>query len=153
MKIIETVQNRDVFLLDDKSGLWIAGMMIDGDGAGGNAEGDPDWQSTTSLRHADGSFLNLRTESVIVVPPEVLYGFQGRVLGCKAEVRNLTNGLVAPAVVGETGPHGKLGEASIHTASLLQVPSNPRTGGNSLAVFAYRIWPDVPAPGYQLQHA
>jgi hypothetical protein len=153
MKIWGTVAGRDVFDLGDGSYLWVAGMQIDGDGAGGNSEGDPDWQSTTSLKNIDGSYLNARTQAFFVVPPEILYGIPGAILGCKGRVTNLSNEMTADATPGDDGPSEKLGEGSIHLAQLLNDPSNPRTGGNPLGIFAYRIWPGIPAPGYHLQSA
>lgn len=154
MKIaLDPIQGRDIFQLDDGSYLWIAGMEIDGDGSGGNEEGDKDWQSTTSLKNIDGSYLNARTQAFFVVPPEILYGVPGIVLGCKGRVINLTNEMAADATPGDEGPADKLGEGSIHLAQLLDVPSNPVSGGNPLPVFAYRIWPGIAAEGFQLQSA
>lgn len=133
---------------------YLAGMEIDGDGSGGNAENDPCWQKDTSL-HLNSVALNARLDHFIVVPPQIIMAVAGVVLGCQAFVTNARNGIRSEAVVGDIGPGAKIGEGSIALAESLQIPSSPISGGISDRVIRYEIHPGVPAvvngKQYQLQ--
>ena len=148
MRIIATIEDHAITELDDLSVTYTAKAAIDGDGSGDNACNDPDFQPDTSLHHEEGSALESETEPYIAVPPAIICGVKGIVLGCKAVVKY--NGLSVNAVVGDVGPHAKLGEISIACAEALQIPSSPLTGGVDSGVF-YQLWPGIAAPGYQLQ--
>src|SRR5580692_10944025 len=127
-----------IYDLGDGSFGWGAcGMDIDADGAGGNAENDPDWQPTTTLRNPDGTSLNLRIERIFVVPEDVIRRIPGIVMGCQGQVTDLLHGLTTPAVPGEAGPSDKAGEAAVALADFFGVNSNPLTGGTQQPRFFY----------------
>ena len=147
MRQIAIIEGSQIVELDDLSVTYTAKAAIDGDGTG-SSHGDPDFQNTTSLRHADGSSLNSDIDKGIVVPPAIIEGVRGIVLGCKARVSY--RGLTVDAVVYDVGPHEKLGEISIATAKALNIPSSPLDGGVDYGVH-YTLWPGVAAEGYQLQ--
>lgn len=140
MKIIATIEDCDIVEQADGSVTWTAKMAIDGDGVG-PSHGDPDYQNHTSLKPD----LNADVDQYIVVPPAIIKGVVGIVLGCAGTVKNQINGLICDVVVGDVGPHNKLGEASIATAKALGVPASPTSGGNASHVFEYTIRPGVPA--------
>ena len=115
-------------------------FAIDSDGS--SDASDPDHQSKTSLRHADGSSLDARTESFGVIPldrgeaaaeglqklagvPD--FGGIGLRLGDIgiAFWKNAT----AVFVYGDKGPPNAVGEGSIKMADLLGIDSDPRYGG------------------------
>lgn len=147
-RVIAVIERVTVIELDDLSVVYEdAKAAIDGDGSGSPHE-DPDFQPDTSLHHADGTALNADTENYIVVPPAIIRGVSGVVLGCKARVSY--QGLAVDAVVGDIGPRKKIGEISIALAKALGIPSSPLTGGVDSGV-DYHLWPGVPAPGYQLK--
>lgn len=135
-------------MFDDADGVggrvfYTAKMAIDGDGLG-PSHGDSDYQPQTSLK-LDGISLNADVDHYIVVPPQIIKAVKGIVLGCRALVYNRINKKITDAVVGDVGPHSKLGEASIATAAALGVPSSPTTGGDSSHVYEYCLWPGQPA--------
>ncbi len=78
-----------------------------------------------------------------VVPPQLRLFPKEIVLGCKGRITY--NGIVIDAGVLDIGPPTRLGEASIHAADLVHIPSSPRTGGITDREVAYEFWPGVPA--------
>ena len=140
---------------DGSYGWGICGMDIDADGAGGNAENDPDWQDTTTLKNADGTSLNMRLEKIFVVPELWVKDLPGIVMGCQGQVTDVLSGLVTPAVPGDVGPSDKAGEASPALATFFGVNPSPTKGGTQQPRFFYRIWPGmagfVGGKKYQLQ--
>jgi hypothetical protein len=130
-----------IYQFDDGSYGWLAGFDIDSDGAGGNAENDPDWQPTTSLRNADGTPINSRLELGAVAPGSFIKKVPGIVLGCRAQVTDVIQGVTSPAVVFDSGPDDKAGEGSIALANFFGVNSNPRTGGTQQPRFFWQVWP------------
>lgn len=138
-----TINNVNVNLNNDSSLTWVSCAMIDDDGSGPSL-GDPDYQNDTTL-HINGVALDATVVPYIVVPPQVRDCVAPIVMGCKAFVENLSNGLSTVAVVGDIGPHTKIGEISIETANRIGVPSSPTTGGIDDHVIKYTIWPGVPA--------
>lgn len=141
--VLMTIAGIDIIKGDDERLTFLAGMMIDDDGSGPSL-GDPDYQNDTSL-HWNGRPLNAEEDKWIVLPPEIIRSVKGIVLGCQAQVMNATNGLTSYAVVGDVGPHGKLGEGSIALANALQIPSDPLNGGIERRVIRYSVFPGVPA--------
>lgn len=126
---------------DDGSVTWTAGMQIDSDGAPGNPGNDPCWQPDTTLHH-NGNPINSNTVPFIVVPPAVIQGVKGVVLGCQAEVFNKSTGKKTDAVVADVGPHKKIGEASMECARRVGVNESPTRGGVDSHTIEYTIWPD-----------
>ena len=135
---------------------YTAGAMIDGDGSGGNKENDPDFQPDTTY-HLQGIALNSRTVPFIVLPPQVIKSVNPVVMGCECRLFNGVTQRSCVAIVGDIGPHSKLGELSIRAADLLGIPSNPRTGGESRHVIQYSVFPGEQATidgiTYPLQRA
>lgn len=142
-RILTTIAGIDVIIGDDERLTFLAGFMIDGDGSG-DSHGDPDFQNDTSL-HLDGKALNADADKYIVLPPQVIQAVRGIVLGCQVQVTNASNGLESYAVVGDVGPHSKIGEGSIALANALGIPSSPTTGGEERRVIRYSIFPGVRA--------
>ena len=129
----------------DDSVSYIAGAQIDGDGSG-PSHNDPCFQNDTSLHHPlTGKALNADDVPFVVVPPAVIHGVKGVVLGCKAHVTNTKNGRQADCVVADIGPHSKIGELSIAAAKALGVNPSPTVGGESGRWFLYTLWPGVAA--------
>lgn len=143
MKIIATIEGEPVTLQDDGRVTYRAKAAVDTDGAG-PLHGDPDAQADTSL-HQDGKPLNADEDRYIVVPPAILLGVPGIVLGCQAYVINTRNQLSTPAVVGDIGPHKKIGEISVATAKALGINPSPTRGGEDEHVIDYVIEPGKPA--------
>jgi hypothetical protein len=137
--------NTPIYDLGGRSYGGLGGMDIDGDGSGGNIENDPYFQPTTTLKHADGTYVNSRTERGIVVPGRFALAVPGIVIGCKAQVTDVLFGITSPAVVHDIGPDDKFGEATIALADFFGINSNPISGGTHQARFFYRIWTDVPS--------
>lgn len=112
---------------------------IDTDGSG-PLHGDKYAQADTSL-HQNGKALNADIDCYVVVPPAILNGVKGVVLGCAAFVLNLRNGRYSDAVVGDIGPKKKLGEISVALAKALGIPWSPVTGGEEAHLIDYVLFP------------
>lgn len=140
MKSLATIEGCEITIQDDGSVTWTAKAAIDGDGSGGNSYHDPDFQADTSLHHL-GLPLNAEIDRYIVVPPCIIQGVKGIVLGCQAFVFNTINGMETEAVVGDQGPADKLGEMSIACAKTIGIPFSPINGGEDNHVISYRIIP------------
>jgi hypothetical protein len=150
-QIIATIEGEDIVLEDDGTVHYKSKAAIDADGIG-PSHGDPDKQDDTSLHH-NGQPLNADVDQYIVVPPAIISGVEPIVLGSQAQVT--FQGNTVPAVVGDIGPHQKLGEISVATAKALGIPSSPVSGGVDEHVVEYVIEPGVAAEvngvTYQLQ--
>lgn len=155
MKVLGIIEGETITQQDDGRVTWRAKAAVDTDGSG-PLHGDPDAQSDTSL-HLDGNALNADVDRYIVVPPAIRDGVAGIVLGCQGEVWNKRNGLSTKVVVGDIGPHKKLGEVSVATANALGINASPTVGGEDDHIFEYTIWPGVAAivegKQYDLQKA
>ncbi len=145
-QVLATVEDQPIYW-DGKTVSYNGYGRIDDDGTGG-AHGDPYHQSDTSL-HNDGHPLNADVDRYIVVPPQILDGVKPIVLGSKAVVTYQEK--TADAVVGDVGPHHRLGEMSMALASALGINPNPNIGGVDSPVVHYEITPGVAAEGYKLQ--
>jgi len=154
MSILATIPDPtglvEVNYQDDPEKVWFTSKAaIDSDGSG-SSHGDPDQEQDTSL-HTNGKPLNADVDRYIVVPPSVIQGTKGIVLGCRAVVTNQLTGIQVDCVVGDIGPHHKIGEISIATAIALVINPSPTTGGIDDHVILYEIYPGQQADGYQLQ--
>ena len=69
----------------------------------------------------------------------------GVVLGCRGTIMDIDTGAILECVVGDLGPRGHAGEASIAVARFFGVPSSPKNGGTDEARFLYTFFPDIPA--------
>jgi hypothetical protein len=155
MRVIATIEGEDITELNDLSVTYQSKAADDTDGSG-PMHGDPDGQHDTSL-HLNGKALNADIDKYIVVPPAIVHGVKGIVLGCQAFAKNITNGQSSDAVVGDVGPHDRLGEVSNAMAAALGLNPSPTEGGTSEHIIHYSLRPGVPAvvdgKQYQLQPA
>lgn len=138
-RLIAMIEKEPIFEEDTKVVHFRAKAAIDSDGLGPHY-GDPTAQDQTSLKQG-GKDLNADVDLFVVVPPAILNGVKGIVLGCAAFVLNLRNGKYSEAVVGDIGPRKKLGEISIALAKALGIPWNPNTGGEDAHLIEYVLFP------------
>lgn len=131
---------------------YTAGAQVDNDGSGGNPEGDPDHQDDTTL-HKNGNPLNAETEQYVVVPPQIIRGTNGILMGSLVHCYNQTTKMHADGVIGDEGPSDKIGEVSVAMARALGIPDSPVSGGTDAHVIQYFIEVGKAAPGYVLQPA
>ena len=110
MRLIDTIEGENIIELNDGDLTFTSKAAVDVDGIGDD-HGDPDYQNDTSL-HQNGQALNADSDCYVVVPPQIIRFVRGVVLGCQAYVLNISNGHYSEAVVGDIGPHDKLGEIS-----------------------------------------
>lgn len=153
--ILAVIEKEPITLADNGRIYYHAKAAVDTDGTGDH-HGDPCAQSQTSLRH-EGKSLNADVDIYIVVPPTILKGVSPIVLGCQAKVTNETNGKSVDAVVGDVGPHLKIGEISRACAVALGINPSPVSGGMDEHHCYYEIFPGVAAvvngKQYELQHS
>lgn len=153
--ILGQIEGEDIFLHEDGCITFRAKAAIDTDGSG-PLHGDPYAQRDTTLHH-NGKPLNADEDCYIVVPPLIISRVQPIVMGCQARVRNLHNDRESDAVVGDIGPHKKLGEISVALAKALGINPSPTSGGLEEHVVEYTIFPGTAAvvgkKTYSLQHA
>ena len=107
-------------------------------------------------------YVDSATVPFVVVPPMIIRGVTGVVMGCRALVTNTRNGKSVDAVIADTGPSDKLGEISLACAKAIGVPSGEGTthpadsGGVVEHIIQYRLFPGVVAVvegvTYPLQH-
>ncbi|HWM24403.1 MAG TPA: hypothetical protein VNP98_06230 [Chthoniobacterales bacterium] len=125
--------------------------------------GDPcpgAYVSATSLRLLDenGKFLpasspfayvDSATVPFMVVPPMIIRGVAGIVMGCRCVVTNTANGRSVEGVVADGGPSDHLGEISVACAKAIGVPIGSRHpangGGASSPTIVYHLYPGTPA--------
>ena len=153
MRIIATIEGEPITEHDDESVSWKSKAAIDSDGVGPH-HGDKTAQDETTYKPD----LNADVDRYIVVPPAVRNGVKGVVIGCLAHVTDTRSGRRhTAAVVGDVGPHKKLGEISCACASAIGLNPSPVSGGVDEHVIEYVIWPGIPAvvngTQYKLQPA
>jgi len=115
---------------------WKGKMDVDCDGAPNCKSIDPDGQATTSHTYM-GKALDASKMNYMVLPGG-LAKQMGLQLGDVAAVSY--NGKTAYAIYGDVGPKTKAGEASMHLAQQLGIPSSPTKGGTSSGV-SYIVFP------------
>jgi len=106
-------------------------------------------------------YVDSATVPFIVVPPMIVKGVAGIVLGCRCVVTNSRTGKSTEAVVADTGPHDHLGEISVACAKAIGVPTgttHPANGGGaSSPTINYQLFPGTAAVvngvTYPLQHS
>ena len=149
-RLIATIENENIFENDDGSVSWMAKMAVDSDGVGPH-HGDRTAQNETTYKPD----LNADIDRYIVVPPSIRDGVKGVVMGCQGHCKNVLNGKETDVVVGDIGPHLKLGEASCATNLALGLDPSPVDGGTDEHIIFYQIWPNKAAMvddcRYQLQ--
>ncbi|MGC4999784.1 glycoside hydrolase family 75 protein [Streptomyces sp. DT195] len=128
--------------------FWKTDLDIDCDGRPGtrcNRRTDPYFSPATAFPQSDGRPLDAERLPYIVIPPTSAiwdhraHGVRG---GSVAAV--LYRDRVAYAVVGDTGPHDLIGEASYATARALGIDPDPRYGGTPSGV-TYIVFRDARA--------
>ena len=140
MRIIATIENEPIVENDDLSVHYRSKAAIDSDGVGPH-HGDKTAQDETTYKPD----LNADIDKYIVVPPAIRDGVSGVVMGCQARVTNNLNNLSTDAVVGDIGPHHKLGEISCACASAIGLDPSPVHGGVDEHVIDYVLYPGTPA--------
>ena len=98
-------------------------------------------------------YVDSATVPFMVVPPMIIKGVAGVVMGCRAVVTNTKNNKSVEAVVADAGPRNKLGEISLACAKAIGVPAGegakyPANSGGidaSSHVIHYRLFPGVQA--------
>jgi len=145
MRVIAVLQGHEVIERDDGSVVFDAHMAIDNDGPDGNPEHDPYHQETTSEKYQDGASLDAEHVCYGTVPPEIIKGVKGIVMGCKQRVTYHKTGRVVEGCVGDEYPAGHLGELSVAYAKALGAPSSPINGGDDdPKAITVELWPGVP---------
>ncbi|MEU2156098.1 glycoside hydrolase family 75 protein [Streptomyces sp. NPDC019396] len=113
--------------------FWKADMDIDCDGqysARCNDDTDPSFQPQTAFAQSDGDYLSSEGLPFVVVPvaSDLWEPFSSGISGGSV-VAVVYGDRVQYAVVGDTGPHDIIGEASYATAERLGIEPGPEGGG------------------------
>lgn len=94
-------------------------------------------------------YVDSATVPFVVVPPMIIKGVAGIVMGCRAVVTNKKNGQSVEAVVADGGPSNHLGEISVACAKAIGVPTGgaheANGGGADSPNIHYRLFPGVAA--------
>lgn len=94
-------------------------------------------------------YVDSATVPFIVVPPMIVKGVAGIVMGCRCVVTNTRNGRRVAGVVADGGPKNHLGEISVACAKAIGVPTgktHPANGGGASApAIKYQLFPGTPA--------
>ncbi|WP_369255554.1 glycoside hydrolase family 75 protein [Streptomyces sp. R35] len=118
--------------------FWKADMDIDCDGRPGlrcNSRTDPLFSDTTAYQQSDGRELSAETLPYIVVPaPSGIWNHRNHGVRGGSVAAVVYRDRVQYAVVGDTGPHDIIGEASYATAKALGIRPDPRDGGTNSGV-------------------
>lgn len=123
---------------------FIADFDSDNDGSGGNPEHDRYHQDDTTLHDPNGKALNAYEVPFVVVPPLICQRTRGIVLGSECLLTNTSNGRRVMCVVGDIGPHHKIGEASPAAAKAVGAHASAYSG-DERHVFDYEIRVGKPA--------
>jgi len=105
-------------------------------------------------------YVDSATVPFIVVPPMIVRGVAGVVMGCRCVVTNTRNGRSVEGVVADGGPANHLGEISVACAKAIGIPLGTKHqangGGASAPTIKYQLFPGVAAVvngvTYPLQH-
>jgi len=94
-------------------------------------------------------YVDSATVPFIVVPPMIVGGVAGIVMGCRCVVTNTRTGQSVEGVVADGGPRNHLGEISVACAKAIGIPTgkaHPANGGGASAPrIQYRLFPGVAA--------
>jgi hypothetical protein len=90
-------------------------------------------------------YVDSATIPFIVVPPMIIHGVVGIVMGCRAVVTNSETGQTTEAVVAGGGPKNHLGEISVACARAIGVPTGgtqaANGGGAASPTIKYQLFP------------
>ncbi|MFJ4468331.1 glycoside hydrolase family 75 protein [Streptomyces sp. NPDC089424] len=118
--------------------FWTADLDIDCDGRPGrlcNRRTDPYFSPGTAFQTSDGRHLDAERLPFVVVPvPSDIWDYREHDVREGSVVALVHDGRVRYAVVGDTGPHEVIGEASYAAAEALGIPPDPRGGGTDAGV-------------------
>jgi Fungal chitosanase of glycosyl hydrolase group 75 len=124
---------------DPKPGAYVSATSLHLRDANGNA-----LPRTSPFKYVDSA-----TVPFIVVPPMIVQGVAGIVMGCRAIVTNRRTGQDTEAVVADGGPKNHLGEISLACARAIGVPigggAHPANGGGADSGIDYQLFPGVAA--------
>ena len=106
-------------------------------------------------------YVDSATVPFIAVPPVIIFGVAGIVLGCRCVVTNSRTGQSVEAVVADVGPPKHLGEISVACAKAIGVPigtTHPASsGGAPSPTIHYQLFPGTAAVvngvTYPFQHS
>ena len=94
-------------------------------------------------------YVDSATVPYIVVPPMIIKGVAGIVMGCRCLVTNTRTGKTVEGVVADAGPRNHLGELSVACAKAIGIPTGgahqANGGGASAPRIKYQLFPDVAA--------
>jgi hypothetical protein len=136
------ILDRGLTINGKPSMFWFADCDEDKDGSPDWSH-DPTGQNDTSL-HYNGKPIDGNLIPFIVVPDNIANLTKEMVLGCIGVMEYMDK--VVAVVVGDAGPHNKVGEASSAALASVGAPTtrNGNGGVDGQEVF-FRIWPGVPA--------
>lgn len=114
--------------------------------------------TSLKLRDKDGNklpdsapfkYVDSATVPFMVVPPMIIKGVSGIVMGCRCVVTNTKTGQSVEGVVADGGPSNHLGEISVACAKAIGVPigttHQANGGGASAPRIQYQLFPGVAA--------
>lgn len=135
----------DVFEEDDGECWFIADCDINRDGLGENIPGtpeyDPDFQPDTRY-HYNGKPIDPYKVPGITLPDKLIQIVLPIVLGCKASMYYFETGIETDAIVNDSGPKYKLGEATPKAAKNVGMKASPTRGGeDDYNKVMFRWWP------------
>lgn len=115
---------------DGSVAISFRGCQVDTDGSGAYRHTeDATRQGQTSLRLSDGTSLDTDKHNFFVLPPSVAHAY-GIKLGDLGWLVQKQSGNAVPVVFGDSGPEGKLGEASV--AALKSLGYDNVSGANGV---------------------
>jgi hypothetical protein len=118
--------------------FWKADMDIDCDGQPGprcNGRTDPYFADSTAFQQSDGRYLDPERLPFIVVPMAgSIWNYRDHGIRGGSVAAVIYKDRVQYAVVGDTGPHDIIGEASYATAAALGINPDPHGGGTPSGV-------------------
>ncbi|WP_369244155.1 glycoside hydrolase family 75 protein [Streptomyces sp. R41] len=118
--------------------FWKADLDIDCDGRPSrlcNRRTDPLISETTAYQQSDGRYLSAETLPYVVVPTAGdIWDHHDHGVRGGSVVAVIYRGRIQYAVVGDTGPHDIIGEASYATAKALGIRPDPHGGGTDSGV-------------------
>lgn len=113
---------------DGSVSIKFRGCQVDTDGAGAHRHTeDRTRQSRTSLKMSDNTYLDTDKDNFFVLPPSVAKAY-GIKLGDLGWLVQSSTGKAVPVVFGDSGPEGKLGEASVKALNSLGYDVNGARG-------------------------
>lgn len=151
IKIIGTIQGANIRLYEEdeyghETVQFVADADIDRDGSEAthpNTKDTPFYDKwfapDTTLHSPDGLPLDAYRVPYVVVPPLICQKTRGKVLGSECLLTNMVTKQNVLCVVGDIGPHEKIGEISPAAALAIGVDPDPMEGGEERRIIEYEI--------------